>query len=94
VLTGLLRAHVHYYEDGNVQLNSEKEVTVSTMTATSPRAIAEAMVKHMSQMEGIYQSALNESYNELSDTTFKGLRRALPVTRNKLDWNKVSTSGR
>lgn len=32
---------------------------------------------------------MNNSYNDLSEDTFKGLRRALPLTRNKLDWNKI-----
>lgn len=32
---------------------------------------------------------MNESYNDLAEETFKGLRRALPLTRNKLDWNKI-----
>lgn len=32
---------------------------------------------------------MNESYNDLAENTFKGLRRALPMTRNKMDWNKI-----
>lgn len=40
--------------------------------------------------ESKYQHALNESYHDLAESTFNGLRRALPYTRTKLDWNKVT----
>ena len=46
-------------------------------------------MKQVKKAEADYQNAVNESYAQLSDTTFKALRRALPITRNKLDWNKI-----
>jgi len=83
---GLLRTQVHYYEDGNVQLQSEKSIEFNA-PASNPAEI----IKQVKKAESDYQTALNESYAQLSDTTFKALRRALPITRNKLDWNKILT---
>ncbi|KIJ26670.1 hypothetical protein M422DRAFT_191937, partial [Sphaerobolus stellatus SS14] len=37
-----------------------------------------------------HQNSINETYHEMGEKTFKGLRRALPLTRQKLDWDKVS----
>jgi len=42
--------------------------------------------------EGRYQSSLNDTYHDMGEKTFKGLRRALPMTRQKLDWDKVRAS--
>jgi capping protein alpha len=88
-ITGVMRIQVHYYEDGNVQLQSSKDVSGAVPATSDPEAIARAVVDLMETQENDYQTALNENYNVMSDTTFKALRRQLPVTHSKLDWNKI-----
>lgn len=51
--------------------------------------LAESLLKQIASFDRGYQNTMNESYNELAENTFKGLRRALPMTRNKMDWNKI-----
>jgi len=88
-IEGNINIIVHFFEDGNVQLVS-KFKKVSTLNAPNDaKAFGEALLKHISKLELEYQNALEHSYNTMGETTFKALRRVLPVTREKVKWEKI-----
>lgn len=59
------------------------------VVTASPATGASRIVALIESEEGKYQSSLNDTYIEMGEKTFKGLRRALPLTRQKIDWDKV-----
>ncbi|TKR71780.1 hypothetical protein L596_019322 [Steinernema carpocapsae] len=86
---GIVKTQVHYYEEGNVQLISNKEMTIKVNVSSDVEKTAKDIFAAITEQESIYQTAVQENYVNLSDQTFKSLRRQLPVTRTKLDWLKI-----
>jgi len=87
-LTGNIKVNVHYYEDGNVMLTSNTNKS-GNCPGGDPNTTAQNVVKHIARIEGNFHSALEQSYATMGETTFKALRRMLPITRQKIDWNRI-----
>ncbi|WEW58668.1 F-actin-capping protein subunit alpha [Emydomyces testavorans] len=83
-ITGKLHVDVHYYEDGNVSLSNTKPVSISIQSTS-----ADAIMKRIAAAEREHQAELNEAFSRLAEGAFKGLRRQLPITRQKVEWEKV-----
>jgi capping protein alpha len=88
-LKATYKINIHYYEDGNVQLTTNHEKTVK-VTLGNVEASAQAIIKTIEKSEREYQTAIDDNYITMSDTSFKSLRRQLPITRTKIEWSKIS----
>ncbi|KAF2009445.1 F-actin-capping protein subunit alpha [Aaosphaeria arxii CBS 175.79] len=85
-ITGTIKVDVHYYEDGNVRLLTNKDVDLKV----GQNANASEIVRAIAGAEKKYQEDLNKAFGSLSEGAFKSLRRQLPITRQKMDWDKIS----
>ncbi|KAI1766944.1 2-oxoisovalerate dehydrogenase beta subunit [Hypoxylon sp. FL1150] len=85
-LEGSIKVDVHYYEDGNVRLLTNKPISGSVSSGTGA-----GIAKEIAAVEKKYQEELNRGFTSLSEGAFKGLRRQLPVTRQKIEWDKVAS---
>lgn len=90
-LNGRIRVNVHYFEDGNVQLNTDfpikqpPSVKVSGDAAATGKAIASAIEK----FETDFQNNFEKFYVEMSTQTFKAMRRNMPKTGQWMEWKSA-----
>ncbi|KAH3756020.1 subunit of heterodimeric actin capping protein cap32/34 [Pelomyxa schiedti] len=90
-LSGRIRVQVHYYEDGNVQLQTDTTKKCTAPGAADPTALATNAMKAIIKVEQAFHQALDTSYTTMGETSFKALRRALPVTHSKIKWEAIRT---
>jgi len=76
---GSVLLRVHYFEEGNVQLNSKQIPTFSCDTS-SDTAFAKSFVDGVTKAETSYHQTMEAAFSDMSENTFKHLRRKLPLT--------------
>ncbi|XP_065029303.1 F-actin-capping protein subunit alpha isoform X1 [Musa acuminata AAA Group] len=87
-IKGKIQVGAHYFEEGNVQLDAKLECKDSTIFQ-SPEDSAVSITNIVRHHETEYLASLEASYVNLPDTTFKDLRRKLPVTRTLFPWQNT-----
>lgn len=87
-LRGAILINVHYYEDGNVALTTRK-----TIADTPVEASGDAVARKVAALEKQYQEEVNRGFVGMNEGMFKGLRRQLPVTRQRVEWEKIRGYG-
>ncbi|GMP40174.1 hypothetical protein CsSME_00010723 [Camellia sinensis var. sinensis] len=85
---GRMQVGAHYFEEGNVQLDAKHECKDSTIFQSADDS-AISLTNIIRHHETEYLAALQASYSNLPDSTFKDLRRKLPVTRTLFPWHNT-----
>ena len=83
-VSGTLKVRAHYFEDGNVQLQTAKEFPPTKVTFSTN--IGPAVADLIDQAEAALQAGLEEMYSNMSHETFKAMRRVMPITRTKMKY--------
>ncbi|KPI39344.1 F-actin-capping protein subunit alpha [Cyphellophora attinorum] len=91
-LRGVIKVDVHYYEDGNVALKTQKTIP-ETQVGSGDGATGDEIVRKVAALEKQYQEEVNRGVVGMNEGMFKGLRRQLPVTRQRVEWEKVRGYG-
>jgi len=87
-LTGKVTCNVHYFEDGNVQL--EDNAVFQSEIPVTGSDVGQAFVESVRGFESGFMAKLEEIFAEMSDTVLRSLRRRLPVYGTKFDWDKLA----
>lgn len=87
-IKGNIQVAAHYFEEGNVQLDAKHECKDETILQ-APDDCAFSVANIIRHHEAEYLASLEASYSNLPDTTFKDLRRKLPVTRTLFPWHNT-----
>ena len=85
-IKGSLRANTYYYEEGNIQFSLDTKFN-GNASGGNNAAIADSLVEFIKTSENSVQLELEKVYDELSENYIKPLRRKLPVTGTKMNWN-------
>ncbi|KAG6615379.1 putative F-actin-capping protein subunit alpha [Phytophthora cinnamomi] len=83
---GNIQLHVHYFENGNLQLQSSKDVE-EEITVQRVGGLGDALLRVMKEAEDDLQANLEDMYINMSEETFKEMRRVMPVTQTKMEWS-------
>ncbi|TDH71391.1 hypothetical protein CCR75_007355 [Bremia lactucae] len=85
-LKGNIQLHVHYFENGNLQLQHTKDVD-EDVSIQPPGTLGDAILRVMKDAEDAVQRNLEDMYINMSEETFKEMRRVMPVTQTKMEWS-------
>lgn len=86
-VTGSIKVHAHYFEDGNVQLQTAKDIAQVVLPYTDVSELATQVVGHIESSETDLQKGFEEMYSNMNEETFRAMRRIMPVKRTKMEWN-------
>jgi len=79
-LSGKIRCNVHFFEGGNVQLKTDADKSKRGIPAQNAQQLAQNIAGSLGALEGDWQNQFEGLFENMGVTTYKALRRPLPMT--------------
>lgn len=89
-LSGQIQLRGHTFESGTVQSHYTSRPfceTIPSLSSSGTTSLEESIPSLIAKWEQEVLDNVNQLYGELSSSILKQVRRILPVTRTKMDWN-------
>ncbi|CAM9644807.1 unnamed protein product [Chrysoparadoxa australica] len=84
---GTIKVRGHYFESGNMQLQSTKAVQEQTLSYSDATALGKAIGAAIKGAEESQHKTLESMYDGVSEEGLRKLRRPKPVMATKFSWN-------
>lgn len=83
-MAGQIRINNHYFEQGNIQFSLKKSFEATKLVSSD----GEGITAEINRLETAYQLEIENMHENLRTGMFKKMRRFMPVTGAKFDWDK------
>lgn len=86
-VSGAITVRGHYFENGNIQLQTSKQVTPKTITFADSASLSDAVTGYIRESESALHEGLENMYERMGDVTLRSMRRTKPITADRFSWN-------
>lgn len=86
-LSGRVETRAHNFESGNVHFHEYKDFDITVSNTSTPNDTCKSVIDSILLGEKKLGKRLAQYYEEEGPEVFKGLRRLLPFTMSKMDWD-------
>lgn len=87
IVSGIIKVRAHYFEEGNVQLQTTKAFHPARILFETPCMLGTVIIEQVRTAESALQYGLEKMYDNVPVETAKAMRRILPITHVKMNWN-------
>ncbi|KAH7817626.1 F-actin capping protein, alpha subunit [Monocercomonoides exilis] len=92
-LSGEMSVAAHFFEAGNVHLNTEDRAERKINASENLAQIAKDVKNAIISEEQKFQQSIDESFIRLAESSFRALRMKLPRSKTKINWDVFALQG-
>lgn len=85
-ISGTIKLRAHYFEEGNVQMQTSKSYSSAALSEPLGPGVAQAI----NDFESSLQQGLEGMYGKMGDETFKAMRRKLTLAKTRMEWTTAA----